>query len=161
MTIPATLAVSVSFFAATVGAHLQICIFSGTGKFMLKGLLTGFTSLLAAAAWGYRAGAVDIISLYIILTLWLAYMMFFINLLNSVTLKMLARLAEEPGGELTEPAFQGIFNEETGIRLRLEDMRANGFIKLEGEDLRLTAKARLLLAAVFLIRKIFSIDVVG
>ncbi len=160
MTMWSTLTVSASFFAAAVGAHLLVCRATGEGKFMLKGLLTGLFFFLGAAAWEYRAGAADIVSLYLIFTLWLTYLMFFINLLNSVTLKMLSRLAEEPSGALTEAAFQDIFNEETGIRLRLADMRANGFIK-EGDPLALTGKAALLLKVVLVIRKIFSIDVVG
>ncbi|MCX5790762.1 MAG: hypothetical protein NTY45_00865 [Elusimicrobia bacterium] len=161
MTMYATLTLSVSFFTAAVAAHLVICRATGTGRFMLKGLLTGFVCFACAAAWEYSAGAPDLVSLYLVLTLWLTYMVFFINLLNSVTLKMLARLAEEPSGTLTEAAFQDIFNEESAIKIRLQDMRVNGFIKLEGGNLGLTGKADALLKIVFLVRRAFSIDFVG
>ncbi len=161
MTVPAALTLSVSFFTAAVFIHLLICTYTGGNKFMQKGLLTGLAVTAAAAVWQYSTGPLDPVSLYLVITLWLAYLIFLINLLNSVTLKMLARLAQEPSGALDEEAFRNLFNEETGIKLRLEDMRANGFIRQDGENLRLTEKAGLLLRTVFLIRKILSIDVVG
>lgn len=161
MTMLDTLKVASSFFAAAAVTHLLVCNFTGGGRFVLKSLLTGFAYFALMAAWEYRAGAVDLVSLYLGATLWLAYMIFFINLLNSVTLKMLARLAEAPEGAMDEAGFRDIFNEETGVKARLEDMRANGIIKLEGGNLALTAKAGLLLRVVLSIRKFLSIDAVG
>ena len=161
MTMLSTLAAAAAWFTAAVGAHLLVCLFTGAGKYMQKGLSTGFAFFIAAAAWQYRAGSLDPVALYLIVSLWLAYLIFFVNLLNSVTLKMLARLAEEPSGTMEEAGFQDLFNEETAIQARLADMLANGFIKTEGENLTLTAKAQLLLKIVFSIRKFFSIDVVG
>jgi len=161
MTMWATLTVSVTFFAAAAAAHLLLCAFTGGSRFVLKSLLTGFIFLALAAAWEYRSGALDFVSLYLYATAWLAYMIFFINLLNSVTLKMLACLAEAPDGAMEETGFLTIFNEETGINTRLRDMTANGFIKLEDGRLSITGKAGILLETVFLIRKFLSIDAVG
>lgn len=155
------LTVSASFFTAAAVTHLLVCVLTGGNRFLLKSLPLGLIFLAVMAAFEYRAGAVNIVSLYLAATLWLAYLMFFINLLNSVTLKMLARLAEAPGGAMDEAGFRAVFNEETGVKARLEDMRANGFIKLEGENLGLTGKAAPVLKAVFLIRKLLSIDAVG
>jgi len=161
VTIWTTLTTSAFYFGAAAVTHLLVCTFTGESRFMLKGLLTGFAFLFAAAASEYAAGAPDLVSLYLLLTLWLAYLMFFVNLLNSVTLKMLARLAEQPGGTLDEAGFGPVFDEGAAIGLRLEDMRANGFLTLEAGSVSLTKKAGLLLKIVFLIRKVLSIDIVG
>lgn len=161
MTPWSTLAISGALFSAAVAAHLLVCNFTGGNRFMLKGLLTGFAFLIIAAVWEHGTGAVDFVSFYLVITLWLTYLMFFVNLLNSVTLKMLSRLAEEPSGAMTEAGFQSIFNEETGIKTRLEDLRSNGFLKPSGETISLTKKTGLLLKIVFLIRKVFFINIVG
>jgi len=161
MTMLSTLTAATAWFTAAAFAHLLICLFTGAGRYMLKGLSTGFVFFILAAAWQHRTGAADLIALYLIIALWLAYLMFFVNLLNSVTLTMLARLAHEQSGAMEEAGFHDLFNEETAIKTRLADMLANGFIRSQGDNIILTPKAGLLLNIVFLIRKILSIDVIG
>lgn len=152
----ATLFTAVYFFACGVLAHLALCWLVPSSKFMRDGLLTGFCTLLSAVIWQFRSGAADPVALYLLLTAWLAYLMFFINLLNSVTLKMLERLALSEGGSLRDSDFAAVFNEESGLRARLGDMRANGFITAGASGLALTSKARIFLSVVSLIRKLLA-----
>lgn len=161
MTLGFTFIAALLFFIPAVGVHLAICRLVPGGRFMLKGLLTGFFFSAAAGVWSVAKGHPDAVLVYLVLSAWLTYMMFFINLMNSITLKMLEHLAAAPRGELQEAGFREVFNAENGIRERLEDMRANAFISLDGKALRVEKKASRLLWTVMLIRKIFSIDVVG
>lgn len=160
MTLGATFLTALLFFLPAIAVHLAICRLTPGGKFMLNGLLTGAFFSAAAGAWSATRGSPDPVLVYLVFTSWLMYMMFFINLINSITLKMLEHLAAAPAGELRAEAFKKIFNAEKGIHSRLEDMRANGFID-EGETLLATEKAKRLLRTVRLIRKALSIDVVG
>ena len=158
---PDTIIFAFKFFATAVVTHILVCRLAPSGKFMFNGLLVGFFSLALACAWEFKIGRADFLALYMLLTAWLAYLMFFINLLNSVTLKMLERLAEAPGGNLSGEEFNNIFNEESGIKARLADMDKNGFIKIEVEHITLTNKARQFLKMIFLARKILSVNRAG
>lgn len=161
MTLSSALLTSLVYFALAVGAHFIICRLSGEKKFMLKGLAAGLVFFAAACANEWRTGRFDPVLLYLLATLWLTYLIFLINLLNSVTLKMLERLAGAPAVAMREEDFRGIFSGENGIKARLADMKINGFILDDGKSLRLTPKAGLLLKTVFTIRRVFSIDVTG
>lgn len=152
----ATLLTAIYFFACGVLAHMALCWLLPSGRFMRDGLLIGFAALLAAVVCQFRSGVTDIVALFLLLTAWLAYLMFFINLLNSVTLKMLERLALAPGGVLREEDFSAIFSEGSGLQARLADMQANGFIITGKGGLSLTGKARSFLSVISLIRKLLS-----
>lgn len=149
------------FLAAGVAAHLVFCRLSKCGKFMVNGLLIGAVLTGTACLWRLKTGSTCLLALYLLLSAWLVYLMFFINLMNSLTLKMLERLAGEPGGTLSAAEFNAIFNEEAGLKARLADMNANGFVKIKDERIFITGKAGRLLHIIYLLRKTLSIGVAG
>ena len=125
---------------------------------MRDGLLAGCAALLSAAVWQRQSGNTDLVALFLLLTAWLAYLMFFINLLNSVTLKMLEHLARADGGKMQKEDFAVVFSEDSGLQARLSDMRANGFIAETKGGFALTGKANVFLSAVSLTRKFIGSD---
>jgi len=128
---------------------------------MLKGLLLGISSCASLGVYFYHQGTVDIIGLFIFFTAWLFYLMAFINLLNSATLKMLEKLHNEPNGFLYADDFEIVFNEEDGLKTRLASMELNGFIAQKNHVIILTSKAQIFLKIIYFLRKLLSIDYVG
>ena len=127
---------------------------------MARGLACGFLLMLGLAARQIYAHAVNFAVLYYVFTLWLAYMMFFVNLMNSVTLKMLDFMASR-GGILAADDFRQIFGKDSAIVSRLEAIKRNNFLRKDGERLKITAKGHFLVSAVRILRKILGITEVG
>ena len=69
------------FFLGAVFIHLLLCRVSAS-RFMFKGLGIGLLAVLLMIFFQFQKKEIDLISLYLLGTGWLAYLMFFINLLN-------------------------------------------------------------------------------
>ena len=123
---------------------------------MLKGLIVGGVAVVALFAYELNQVTFDYISLYLLGTSWLAYLMFFINLLNSITLKMLSALADEKAGRLNREGFNQFFNEKDGLGVRISSMKLNGFLISEGDQICLTPKSKLMVLGVSFLRKLHS-----
>jgi len=123
---------------------------------MLKGLLLGIAANLGLLIFLVTQKNFDIVAIYLLGTGWLAYLMLFINLLNSVTLKMLEALGNEASGVLPKEAFNKFFNEEDGLNTRLDSLSLNEFIIKKEDNIRLTSKAQFMLGIIFMLRKIFN-----
>lgn len=123
---------------------------------MFKGLVVGISFVLSLLAYQILETAIDLLAIYILGTLWLAYLMFFINLLNSLTLKMLATLAEKNQGSSKLQEFKDIFIKDDGLLVRLEAMKKNGFISIEGESIRLVGRGASMSKMISIVRTIFS-----
>lgn len=156
-----TVQIVIISLTCTILVHIVICRITSLEKFMLKGLLLGIFSTISLGTYLSKLERFDVIGLYLFFTAWLLYLMAFINLLNSATLKMLERLYLEPKDFLYSDDFKLVFNEEDGLKTRLSAMESNGFISQTNHSIHLTAKAQFLLKIVFFLRKIFSIDQVG
>ena len=152
--------ISVCWFSAGVIIHLIICRLTGTTKYMAKGLAFGLLLMLFLLASQAYSRRINIAVLYYTFTLWLAYMMFFVNLLNSVTLKMLDFLNRK-GGTLKAEDFSSIFGGSTGINSRLEAIKRNGFLAENAGRLHITSRGKLLTAIIRLLRMITGITEAG
>ena len=152
--------ISVCWFCAGVFLHLILCRLTGTPKYMAKGLASGFLLTFCLIAWQIFRKSVNLAVIYYLFTLWLAYLMFFVNLLNSVTLKMLDYLAHK-GGQLNADGFKAIFGGNEGIRSRMEAIKRTGFLKEKDNGMEITAKGRFLVFCVRILRKAIGITEVG
>ena len=152
--------IAVYWFCAGVFLHLILCRLTGTPKYMAKGLASGFLLTLCLIAWQIFRKSVNLAVIYYLFTLWLAYLMFFVNLLNSVTLKMLDHLALK-GGQLDAEGFKAVFGGNDGIRSRMEAIKRNGFLKEKKDGIEITAKGRFLVFCVKILRKTIGITEVG
>lgn len=149
------------FFAIAIACHILLCRVTGKGRFILKGLVLGLLTGVAQVLYQYQRGTPDIVSLYIFMSLWLSYLICFINLLNSVTLKMLERIADSQTGRLHFNDLGSFFNEDDALKARIDAMTANNFISHVNEGLVLTMKGTVLASIITIIRSIFSIRDVG
>jgi hypothetical protein len=145
------------FITLAVLSHIILCRVVGGKHFMKKGLALGLLFGIALLLNQLLNDCVDIIGLYLFIASWLFYLMICINLLNSVTLKMLAFLYAAPDQKIYFEDFNKSFNDQDGLLTRLEMMKNNELIEYQNENLRLTTKAFKLLKIVSVIDKIFSI----
>ncbi|MBK26956.1 MAG: hypothetical protein CME70_23335 [Halobacteriovorax sp.] len=151
-----SLLLSIQFFLPAVLIHIILCHLTGTKKFMLKGLVLGIVANLGLIIFLIYKNNFDLVAIYLLGTGWLAYLMLFINLLNSVTLKMLEALGQESSGVLPKEAFNKFFNEEDGLNTRLDSLALNEFIIKNDDQIKLTSKAQFMLGIIFMLRKIFN-----
>lgn len=161
MNLTSSLEISCIFFIFYLLLHLIICRISSNSFFMKIGLSLALVFVGILIIYEIYINKFDLVSIYLLFTLCLSYLMFFINLLNSVTLKMLAELAKSSNGQLASEQFDHFFNSENGINSRLNAMKKNGFFIEKDDSLLLTNKSILLINIITIIRKIFSIDFVG
>lgn len=156
-----------SFFAALlvffISAifHLFLCRIYGTPRFMFRSLLQGVLTVGIYAYLQYKSNRIDIVALYIFFALWIAYLACFINLFNSVTLKMLEVVANSQDERIHFDKFDEYFTEDDSVDSRIKSMEINGFVKREGDVVKLTPKAERFVNIVMAIRNIFSIKEVG
>jgi hypothetical protein len=125
---------------------------------MPKGMALGGVATVALLVYQLSAFRLDLVELYLFSAAWLFYLMVLINLLNSVTLKMLACLHAAPQGSLEVAAFDTAFNAADGLLTRLEMMQNSGLVVEQDGNLLLTAKGRTLLGAIRLFGRPFSIE---
>lgn len=147
------------FYILTIIAHILMCRVSGNKYFIFKGILLGVAAAIALLVHQVMGQQLDIIGLYLFLAAWLLYLMIFINLLNSVTLKMLAHLHLNSQGRLPVEAFSAAFNADDGLLTRLRMMQLNGLLDERNGVLNLTPKALTLLKIVAINRRVFSLRI--
>lgn len=158
MNLSDTLIIAATFFGSAVLAHIAVCRLGSAGSFILKGAVIGCISTMGCAAYLLYCRQFDIIGPYILFSAWLFYLMVLINLLNSVTLKMLASLYRMPNGTLSTLDFVTAFNMQDGFETRLAMLHSNKLIQQHGTAITLTPKARYLLLMVHQVKAVLSID---
>lgn len=153
-----TLIIAAAFFGITLVVHIAICKLGGSGSFMLKGAALGCISTTGCAVYMLYIERFDITGPYILFSAWLFYLMVLINLLNSVTLKMLASLYSAPTGTLNAQDFGHTFNTVDGFETRLAMLHSSKLIQQRGAAITLTAKGKYLLTIVHRVKAVLSID---
>lgn len=153
-----TLIIAAAFLAITLLVHIVICKLGSHNNFMLKGFVLGCFSTTCCAVYLICTRRFGLTGPYIVFSAWMFYLMVLINLLNSVTLKMLASLYSAPNGTLCTQDFARTFNIEDGFETRLNMMHSSQLIQIEAEEVMLTPKARCLMAIVHRVKAVLSID---
>jgi hypothetical protein len=158
MSLLAVLSFSALFLCAGLVIHLTVCRFTGGRHFMAKGLLIGCIVTLSSAGYFWWHGETDFVGPYVIFTAWLIYLMAFINLLNSVTLKMLASLYLAPQQTLPEARFENTFNADAGLSMRFDMLIKGGLVAEQPDGLAVTTKGRAFLALFQFIKRALAIS---
>lgn len=148
MSLLITIKSALLFFGIFVLAHLLLCRLTGSGRFMFKSILLGFVTTALLLGHQIYNNQINLVGIYIFVSGWLLYLIFFINLLNSVTLKMLDYLCLSLNGELHQNEFEAAFNSQNGLERRIDLMIKNRFFLIQGDKLYLTKKALIFLGAI-------------
>lgn len=157
MNLMSTLLASAFFLSAALIVHVATCRLTSDRHFMAKGLSIGCLATLCSFAFFSWHGQADLVGPYVVLTAWLMYLMAFINLLNSVTLKMLASLYQAPQQTLLEASFKDTFNADAGLSERFDMLLNSGLIAQEPNGLYVTTKGQMILLLVRIVRSALAI----
>jgi hypothetical protein len=146
-------------FTTALIIHFLICRFFGNKNFILCGIILGVIGIVTLLTYQIIMRQLDIISVYLFFAAWLIYLIIFINLLNSVTLKMLAYLNASQEHSLPSKAFSTAFNIDDGLHTRFHMMQLNGLVRKHGNVIYLTFKANIFLKIINTIGQVFSLRI--
>ena len=149
---------SLNFFILTIIAHIFLCQIINKNNFLLKSFGLGVIASLIYVSCIFLKPNFNLIGLYIYITLWTAYLAGFINLLNSITLKMLENLYLNPTENTQTKIAKKSFNSKKGFESRLLLLEKNNFIRRKNNQVNLTIKAKWLLKIILIIKFILSVD---
>ena len=149
--------------------HVIICRIKrslGFVDYSLKLSLIFLCVLCGILIFYFRLGVVSTaIFAFFFVSLWNAYLIFIINLLNSFSLRMLREIVKAPNEVLPKEKIDEIFPDKVGYQARLFAMENGGLIERSPgsyeQMLKITPKGSLIAAILLLTRKILSIKVVG
>lgn len=147
---------SAGFASAMFVLHILICNL-GRGNGFIKGFLIGVGGAIAYLVATLKYSTFSLLGFYLLVSLWLFYLMVFINVLNSVTLKMLSAIYKSPNASLATGDFETIFNSVEGLESRIQMMTSSGMILREGAHWSLTRKAKWIISGVRLVKKLLNI----
>ena len=153
---------AVLFFCGCVLLHLLLTRLTRGAAFVRNGYLfivaMGALAAVVIVPRGWQFAA----TFYLVaVILWNLYMTFFINLMNSVSLRMMVEIDHAPAQSLSNEELLGRYSDEAALESRLQEMVAGGLLQVEADQLVLTGKGRRLATVLILIRRAFGIEFFG
>jgi hypothetical protein len=153
---------SVVCFASLVLVHLLFVRVVSRAAFVRNGYL--FVSIVGAGLLplALRLGMLGAAFFYLNLAiLWNLYTIFLINLMNSVSLRMMVEIDNSPAQALSAEEIQALYSDKEALQSRLRGLVSTGFLKEEGRDLVLTRQGQTLARILAAIRRLFGIEFFG
>jgi hypothetical protein len=153
------------YFLLLVVLHWILCRVTGSERFVIKSLSLFLLSLFITV--GYLRSYFDFLEIFVIyltvLILWNSYLIFFINLQNSISFRILITIFDSSKQSLSKAEINSIYPDEVSLMDRLQSMRLNKFLELdfENQTIQITSKGKFFGKAFLLFRKLFGIQVFG
>lgn len=148
--------------AACAVAHLIVCRATRGAAFIRSGYIVWLVGAAAAAVAVWPRGWLFALGFYLFaVILWNLYTTFFINLTNSVSLRMMIEIGRSEGGTLSAEQIGRLYPDEQALESRIQAMARAGLIREEANELVLTGAGRRLAALTGMVRRIFGIDFFG
>lgn len=138
--------------------HIAVSWVTPARRFLLKGLAVGVAGSLLLAVVRSKGESPWLVEAYIYFTAWIFYLMAFMNLLNSVTLKMLSLLYAAPQCTLEKESLETVLDDRNGFDTRFDLLTKNGLIETEQEALKLTRQAKILVSMIWCTRRLLGTD---
>ncbi len=148
-------------FVLAVWIHNSLCHVWHSEKFVFRGLLFEGVYLFSAyflSVDRYTATQAAFIS-FVFVCLWNLYLIFFINLQNSVSLRIAVAVFDKGQGKMALSGVNQHFPTAEGFESRLLAMRRNGFVEQVGQKLILTPKGRTFARIYRFMRRVFALPV--
>ena len=154
---------SASIFAIAVAAHFALTHVIHSQRYVRNAFLVFAAVCVAALPVAVHFGAIGALILYASLViLWNSYLVFFINLMNSVSLRMINEIDRSPMGSLSMAAVNALYSDEEALEARVAALVRNGFlIDRLGDGLQLTNKGAIFARFLEGARNLFGIDSFG
>lgn len=149
-------------FTGCVCLHWLLVRLIARTNFVRNGFIFICFAGIALLPVALRQGVIGFVFFYLNLAiLWNLYTIFFINLMNSVSLRMLTEIARSHGGSLSSEEIAGVYSDEEAFESRVRGLVAAGFLESRGPDLILTRKGACLARLLVAIRAVFGIRSYG
>lgn len=149
-------------FALGVAVHWLMLHLRRGLPFIVSGYAVWLSLALGALPVAWRVGASGLIGFYLTwVVLWNLYLVFFINLMNSVSLRMMIEIHGAPDRQLSRDDLLACYTDEEALHSRLEGLVRTGFAQWAGPSLVLTARGRSFAALLSVIRRLFGIEFYG
>jgi len=157
------LVLSVACFAGGVVLHLGVTHILHSSCYVRNAYVLFAIVCVALLPVTSRLGLPGAVFVYSALVmLWNSYLIFFVNLMNSVSLRLMGELRQAPGGKLSLQQLQGVYSDEAALDSRLGSLVHNGLLVDQGAGgLALTGKGRALARVLAASRALFGIDEFG
>ena len=151
------------FFTGCVLLHWLLIRLTRGQAFVRNGyLFIAVASALAGIEIIPRGGLVAAAFYLFAIILWNLYVTFFVNLMNSVSLRMMVEIDRAPGQALSSADILNLYSDESALESRVQEMTAGGLLRVAADQqLVLTRKGQLLARGLSLIRRIFGIEFFG
>lgn len=152
------------FIIFVTGVALHICLvrISNRTHFIMKSYMVLIFMMIVSGLFLITAGLLNLLVVYMFLILlWNLYLIFLINLMNSVSLRIMCEMWRSEAGRLSLNEIERIYSSDQLLEDRLNDMEKGGLVRLEGSIVHLTEKGQLLAKGLAHIRKAASVDFFG
>ncbi len=145
-------------FVTSLLCHIGICRASDQGHFLLKGLAVGVAGTVTLIAINIGAGKPWSLQAYIFFSAWIFFLMTFINLLNSVTLRMLSLLHAGHDHALSHEQLSAALSDTDGFATRFKMLKQNNLVTLHEDTMILTPNGRQIAQIILFIRKGLAVN---
>jgi len=151
------------FFVGCVLLHVLLTQLTRGKAFVRNGyvFIVTMSALPAAGIIHYGWWLFATVFYLFTIILWNLYMTFFVNLMNSVSLRMMVEIDQAAGQSLSSKELLNLYSDEAALESRLQEMTAGGLLRIVEDQLVLTNKGQLLAFVLLVIRRVFGIEFFG
>lgn len=155
--------IGVALFTAAVLGHLLLTQVVHSRHYVRNGYLVAVVACVASLPLLAPLGALARVFVYLqFAILWNLYLVFFINLMNSVSLRMMIEIRQSSSGSMSLTQLQGVYSDGDALEARLHALMQNGFIREPGpQGFTLTPRGLILARVLAVSRWCFGIDRFG
>ncbi|WP_411822917.1 hypothetical protein [Leptospira sp. 'Mane'] len=155
--------ISIVSFLFLAVVHWILSRLTGSRKFVLKSLMVNFVFIVFTFYFFYKYfGILDSLFIYLgTIVLWNSYLVFFINLQNSISFRILLTIFDSKNKSLSYDEIEKYYPDEESLRDRLRSMELNRFILLNHENIEILSKGNLFAKIFLFIRNLFGIRKFG
>ncbi|MBM9589047.1 hypothetical protein JWG41_01210 [Leptospira sp. 201903075] len=153
---------SIVLFLIYLSVHWVLLRTTGPKFFMAKSLVL---LLVLSVVLFFRYSSHSVTSIICIQIFFIgitnAYLIFLINLQNSISFRILRELSKTTEGFVKHSKLQELYSTDQIISDRLKEMEENGFIVRHGEVIKTTNKGKWFGYGIFVFQKVFGINLFG
>lgn len=162
----AALISSCVFFIALMGIHAVFLRFWGSTLYVSRSLKLFLCFIAMDSVDRLRRGSFDFEEIFTVWVtvglLWSFYMVVMVNLMNSVSFRMMRTLRDASEGRLQRKEFDRFFSEDLLLNVRLELLKKNQLIQWDpGSKISLTASGERLAKLFWYVQRVFRFKKVG
>ena len=145
-------------FTCMIPIHILLCHLTGSNLFVRRSQILLLLALAASLVLLPPVHVIDyLFFVFCVTALWNAYLIFFINLQNSISFRIIMKIRKSPAQAMTRNKLDEDYPDNDILQDRLEAMVANKFIYRSGDGYAITKQGKGYARIISSVRKFFSI----